>query len=76
VHGLFPSCRHVEQGTRPALERREGPSQGAEAETTNDIFAFLTTEPDKIVGSIHPKVMPVILTTREEIDIWMTARKR
>ena len=44
-----------------------------EGETTNDIFAFLTTEPNKVVGAIHPKAMPVILTTREEIDIWMMA---
>jgi putative SOS response-associated peptidase YedK len=44
-----------------------------EGETTNDIFAFLTTEPNKEVGAIHPKAMPVILRTREEIDTWMTA---
>ena len=44
-----------------------------EGETTNDIFAFLTTEPNKLVGTIHPKAMPVILTKREEIDTWMTA---
>jgi putative SOS response-associated peptidase YedK len=44
-----------------------------EGETTNDIFAFLTTEPNKVVGAIHPKAMPVILTTRKEIDTWMTA---
>jgi putative SOS response-associated peptidase YedK len=44
-----------------------------EGETTNDIFAFLTTEPNNVVGTIHPKAMPVILTEREEIDIWMTA---
>ncbi len=44
-----------------------------EGETTNDIFAFLTTEPNKVVGAIHPKATPVILTTREEIDIWMMA---
>ena len=44
-----------------------------EGETTNDIFAFLTTEPNKIVGAIHPKAMPVILTSREEIDVWMNA---
>jgi len=25
------------------------------------------------VGAIHPKAMPVILTTPEEIDLWMTA---
>jgi putative SOS response-associated peptidase YedK len=44
-----------------------------EGETTNDIFAFLTTEPNEVVGAIHPKAMPVILATRGEIDIWMTA---
>lgn len=44
-----------------------------EGETTNDIFAFLTTEPNDIVGAYHPKAMPVILTTEEEIETWMTA---
>jgi len=44
-----------------------------EGETTNDIFAFLTTEPNKLVGAYHPKAMPVILTTRQGIDLWMTA---
>jgi putative SOS response-associated peptidase YedK len=44
-----------------------------EGETTNDLFAFLTTEPNAIVAPIHPKAMPVILTTAEEIDVWMNA---
>ena len=44
-----------------------------EGESTNDIFAFLTTEPNRVVGAIHLKAMPVILTTREEIDTWMMA---
>ncbi len=44
-----------------------------EGETTNDIFAFLTTEPNAEVGAIHPKAMPVILTSPQEIDLWMTA---
>jgi putative SOS response-associated peptidase YedK len=39
-----------------------------EGETTNDIFAFLTTEPNAEVGAIHAKAMPVILTTSEEIE--------
>jgi putative SOS response-associated peptidase YedK len=43
-----------------------------EGETTNDLFAFLTSEPNKEVGAIHPKAMPVILTTPEEIETWMT----
>jgi putative SOS response-associated peptidase YedK len=44
-----------------------------EGETTNDLFAFLTTEPNRLVGKYHPKAMPVILTTRAEIDQWMEA---
>jgi putative SOS response-associated peptidase YedK len=44
-----------------------------EGETTNDLFAFLTTDPNREVGAIHPKAMPVILTTPEEIDLWMSA---
>jgi putative SOS response-associated peptidase YedK len=44
-----------------------------EGETTNDVFAFLTTEPNAEVGGIHPKAMPVILTTPDEVETWMTA---
>jgi putative SOS response-associated peptidase YedK len=44
-----------------------------EGEVSVDLFGFLTTEPNKLVGTYHPKAMPVILTTREEIDLWMTA---
>ena len=31
------------------------------------------TESNKEVGAIPPKAMPVILTTREEIDLWLNA---
>jgi putative SOS response-associated peptidase YedK len=44
-----------------------------EGQTTNDLFAFLTTEPNAIVAPIHAKAMPVIPTTPEEVDAWMTA---
>src|SRR5580692_8848802 len=44
-----------------------------EGETTNDIFAFLTTEPNTLVGTYHPKAMPVILTSSEEIELWLSA---
>jgi putative SOS response-associated peptidase YedK len=44
-----------------------------EGETANDIFAFLTTEPNAEVGAIHPKAMPVVLTTPDEVEAWMTA---
>ncbi len=44
-----------------------------EGPTANDLFAFLTTEPNAIVAPIHAKAMPVILRTQEEVDLWMTA---
>jgi putative SOS response-associated peptidase YedK len=44
-----------------------------EGETTNDIFAFLTTEANAEVHAIHPMAMPVILTTPDEVETWMTA---
>ena len=37
------------------------------------LFAFLTCEPNAVVTPIHPKAMPVILTTEDEIERWMTA---
>jgi putative SOS response-associated peptidase YedK len=44
-----------------------------EGETTNDIFAFLTTKASAEVWSIHPEAMPVILSKPEEWDAWMSA---
>ena len=44
-----------------------------EGEVEADLFAFLTTEPNAEVGSLHPKAMPVVLTEPEEIRAWMTA---
>jgi putative SOS response-associated peptidase YedK len=44
-----------------------------EGEVTVDIYAFLTCEPNAEVGRVHPKAMPVILTTIEEHDVWMRA---
>ena len=48
-------------------------NKGEGGETTNDIYAFLTTEPNAEVGAIHPKAMRVILTTPDEVEAWMTA---
>lgn len=42
---------------------------------TADYFGFLTTQPNDVVGSIHMKAMPVILTTPEEVDLWLTPPK-
>ena len=44
----------------------------------SDVYAPLTTgayysSPNAIVEPIHPKAMPVILTTDEERDVWLRA---
>ncbi|MGA0534355.1 MULTISPECIES: SOS response-associated peptidase [Hansschlegelia] len=44
-----------------------------EGEVTTDLFGFLTTEPNAVVAPVHPKAMPVILTTSEEVDVWLRA---
>ncbi|MDC7675561.1 SOS response-associated peptidase [Asticcacaulis machinosus] len=40
--------------------------------TTDDLYAFLTTEPNAEVGAVHSKAMPVILTRDDDIEAWMT----
>jgi putative SOS response-associated peptidase YedK len=37
------------------------------------VYGFLTTTPNAVVEPIHPKAMPVTLTTDEERDVWMRA---
>ena len=37
------------------------------------MFAFLTCPPNREVAPIHPKAMPVILTTPAEWRRWLTA---
>jgi putative SOS response-associated peptidase YedK len=37
------------------------------------LFSFLTTEANAEVGAVHPKAMPVILRTREEMEAWLAA---
>jgi putative SOS response-associated peptidase YedK len=65
-----------------AAPRRSSPASGPaglrfgrykEGEVTADIFGFLTADANAEVGAIHPKAMPVILRTAEEIDLWLTA---
>ena len=50
-----------------------GVRKAKEGMVSADIFAFLTCDPNAVVAPIHPKAMPVILTTAEEMDVWMRA---
>jgi putative SOS response-associated peptidase YedK len=45
--------------------------KSAPVDGEHELFGFLTTEPNTIVAPIHPKAMPVILTTPEEVDLWL-----
>jgi putative SOS response-associated peptidase YedK len=47
--------------------------KSAPVEGRHELFGFLTTEANAIVAPIHPKAMPVILTTPGEIDQWLEA---
>ena len=38
-----------------------------------ELFAFLTTGPNREGGAVHPKAMPVILRSGGEADTWMEA---
>lgn len=44
-----------------------------EGEVTAELFGFLTCEANDAVRSVHPKAMPVILTTPAEWRCWLTA---
>jgi putative SOS response-associated peptidase YedK len=41
--------------------------------TTLDFYGFLTTEPNGVVAPVHQKAMPVILTSTDEVETWLTA---
>jgi putative SOS response-associated peptidase YedK len=44
-----------------------------EGEVTADLYGFLTTKPNREVGAVHPKAMPVILTEPDECEAWLKA---
>lgn len=46
----------------------------SEGMVTCDLFGFLTTEPNREVGAVHSKAMPVILTRPDEWDAWLSDR--
>lgn len=51
------------QGVRKV---KEGPGE-------HEVFGFMTTKPNALIAPIHEKAMPVILTTQEETETWLTA---
>jgi len=47
--------------------------KSAPVDGEHELFGFLTTDANAIVAPIHPKAMPVILTTSAEVDRWLSA---
>jgi putative SOS response-associated peptidase YedK len=46
----------------------KNPEQG-----NHQLYGFLTTAPNGVVKPVHSKAMPVILTTPDKCDAWLTA---
>src|SRR5262245_61233203 len=52
-------------GVTRARSRRTGRSVDIE------VYAFLTTTPNKLVATVNHERMPVLLTREEEFDVWL-----
>ena len=50
----------------------KGVKKVRDGEREFELYGFLTTSPNEIVSPIHQKAMPTILTTPEEVDLWLT----
>jgi putative SOS response-associated peptidase YedK len=61
----FAGITTIWHGTRGTIAK---PVEGE-----HHLFGFLTTDANGIVGPVHPKAMPVLLTTAEEWDVWLKA---
>jgi putative SOS response-associated peptidase YedK len=55
-----------------AWKGARGP-KSSPVEGEHQLFGFQTTNANAEVGAIHPKAMPMILRTEQEIETWMTA---
>jgi putative SOS response-associated peptidase YedK len=51
----------------------KGVKKVRDGEREFELYGFLTTTPNAVVAPIHQKAMPAILTTADEIDLWLTA---
>jgi putative SOS response-associated peptidase YedK len=50
-----------------------GSRRASEAPADHLLFSFLTCEPNAEVAAIHPKAMPVILRTTDDMERWLSA---
>jgi len=54
-------------------ERSAAAAETGSEERDHLLFAFLTTSSNDVVKPIHAKAMPVLLTTDEEFETWLSA---
>src|SRR5207245_9404376 len=59
------------RGTK--AERKAAAGETGSEEREHLLFSFLTTEANDVVKPIHAKAMPVMLTSDEEYDAWLSA---
>ena len=59
------------RGTK--AERSAAVAETGSEEREHLLFSFLTTEANDVVRPIHAKAMPVMLTSEEEFDTWLSA---
>jgi hypothetical protein len=71
VHHTLAACGCLAGSWTPWRAVRGLKSAPIEGE--HELFGFVTTEPNAVVAPIHPKAMPVILTTAAEVDLWLAA---
>ncbi|MGY2048340.1 SOS response-associated peptidase [Methylobacterium sp. JK268] len=57
---------------RPWTGQR-GPRREDPVEEEHRLYAFLTTEANGVVAPVHPKAMPVLLTSEAEWRLWLEA---
>lgn len=50
-----------------------GTRKQAEGEADHEVFGFLTTDANAVVKPVHPKAMPVILSTPDAVRQWLFA---
>ena len=59
------------RGTK--AERSAAAAETGSEEREHLLFSFLTTDANDVVRPIHEKAMPVMLTTAEEFETWLSA---
>ena len=51
--------------------RYQGPVKKDGPKVDIEVYAFLTTTPNKLVATINHERMPVLLTREEQFDVWL-----